>query len=89
MALSAFDSFCRGVAAGRFPQLDDRENLWRLLVILTARKAFDQVRDERRQKRGGGAVSGESVLRGADEFRRGLRSGGRPRAYPRVRGPGR
>jgi DNA-directed RNA polymerase specialized sigma24 family protein len=72
VALSAFDSFCRGVRRGRFPQLDDRNNLWRLLVTLTARKAFDQVRDERTQKRGGGAVSGESVLRGANNSAIGL-----------------
>jgi hypothetical protein len=30
-ALSAFDSFCRGATAGRFPQLGDRHDLWRLL----------------------------------------------------------
>jgi DNA-directed RNA polymerase specialized sigma24 family protein len=56
VALSAFDSFCRGVAAGRFPHLDDRDNLWRLLVVLTARKASHLMRDEGRQKRGGKAV---------------------------------
>jgi DNA-directed RNA polymerase specialized sigma24 family protein len=56
VALSAFDSFCRGAERGRFPQLNDRDNLWRLLFALTARKAFDLVRNERRQKRGGGAV---------------------------------
>ena len=39
---NAFHSFFRGVAAGRFPQLDDRDNLWRLLVVITARKALDQ-----------------------------------------------
>src|SRR5262245_30644381 len=61
-ALSAFDSFCRGAEAGRFPRLDDRDDLWRLLVTLTARKAFDQTRDERRLKRGGGAVLGQSAL---------------------------
>ena len=61
VALSAFDSFCRGIRRGHFPQLDDRDNLWRLLVTLTARKAFDQVRDERTQKRGGGAVSRDSA----------------------------
>ena len=66
VALSAFDSFCRGLRRGVFPQLADRNHLWRLLVTLTARKAFDQVRDERTQKRGGGAVSGESAARGAD-----------------------
>ncbi|HKB41434.1 MAG TPA: ECF-type sigma factor [Gemmataceae bacterium] len=56
VALSAFDSFCRGVAAGRFPQLADRAGLWRLLVTITGRKALDRLRHERRQKRGGGAV---------------------------------
>lgn len=45
---NAFNSFFRGVAAGRFPQLDDREELWRLLVVITARKAIDQARRERR-----------------------------------------
>ena len=28
-ALSAFNSSCLGVAQGRFPQLADREDLWR------------------------------------------------------------
>jgi DNA-directed RNA polymerase specialized sigma24 family protein len=56
VALSAFDSFCRGAEAGRFPQLDDRENLWRLLVVVTARKASHLLRAEGRQKRGGRAA---------------------------------
>jgi RNA polymerase sigma factor (sigma-70 family) len=56
-ALSAFDSFCTGVAQGRFPRLDDRDNLWRILVTITRRKVLDQVERQRRQKRGGaGAV---------------------------------
>src|SRR5262245_15997347 len=38
-ALSAFDSFCRGAACGRYPRLDDRDDLWRLLVVITERKA--------------------------------------------------
>jgi DNA-directed RNA polymerase specialized sigma24 family protein len=61
-ALSAFDSFCRGAGRGRFPQLRDRNDLWRLLVVITARKAGDLAQHERRQKRGGGAVRGESAL---------------------------
>jgi DNA-directed RNA polymerase specialized sigma24 family protein len=51
VALSAFDSFCRAAEQGRFPHLLDRDSLWRLLVVLTARKASHLVRDERRQKR--------------------------------------
>src|SRR5205807_7762437 len=62
VALSAFDSFCRGAEQGRFPQLDDRLDLWQLLVLITARKAFDLAQHERRQKRGGGAVLDEAAL---------------------------
>ncbi len=54
-ALSAFHCLCRGAAAGRFPQLADRDNLWRLLATLTAQKAIDQQRHEGRDKRGGRA----------------------------------
>ena len=57
-ALDAFDSFVRGAARGRFPRLDDRDDLWRLLVVITERKALDQAQHERRQKRGGGKVVG-------------------------------
>jgi DNA-directed RNA polymerase specialized sigma24 family protein len=39
VALSAFDSFLRRAAAGRFPHLDDRQDLWALLLTLTCRKA--------------------------------------------------
>ncbi len=56
VALSAFDSFCRGAETGRFPELMDRDGLWRLLVVLTNRKAAHLVRDEGRQKRGGKAA---------------------------------
>lgn len=58
VALSAFDSFCRGLKRGRFPDLQDRDNLWKLLVVLTARKACHLMRDEQRQKRGGGQKAG-------------------------------
>ena len=62
VALSAFDSFCRGAEQGRFPRLDNRDDLWQLLVMLTARKALDLLVHERRQKRGGGLVRGESAF---------------------------
>lgn len=58
VALSAFDSFCRGLKRGRFPDLQDRDNLWKLLVVLTARKACHLIRDEQRLKRGGDKKSG-------------------------------
>src|SRR5262245_62670507 len=52
VALSAFDSFCRRAQDGRFPQLADRDDLWRLLVVITARKAGHLARDEGRRQRG-------------------------------------
>jgi DNA-directed RNA polymerase specialized sigma24 family protein len=55
VALSAFYSLCQGAQDGRFSQLADRDNLWSLLVAITAHKCVDLVRRENRQKRGGGA----------------------------------
>jgi DNA-directed RNA polymerase specialized sigma24 family protein len=55
VALSAFDSFCRNAEAGRFPDLTDRDSLWRLLGAFTVRKAAHHLRDAGRLKRGGGA----------------------------------
>jgi DNA-directed RNA polymerase specialized sigma24 family protein len=66
-ALSAFNSFCQGVARGRFPLLTDRDDLWRLLVVLTVRKALDQARRQGAEKRGRGKLVGESSLPGADD----------------------
>jgi len=57
VALSAFDSFCRNAERGKHPDLEDRDGLWRLLVVVTARKAGHLRRDETRQKRGGGLVA--------------------------------
>ena len=53
VALSAFDSFCRNAEQGRFPDLLDRDSLWRLLVVVTARKAAHLARDQGRKKRRG------------------------------------
>jgi DNA-directed RNA polymerase specialized sigma24 family protein len=62
VALSAFDSFFLGVTQGRFPRLADRNDLWSLLVVITARKSLDLLARQGRQKRGGGKVRGESAL---------------------------
>jgi DNA-directed RNA polymerase specialized sigma24 family protein len=66
VALSAFDSFCRAAAQGRFPQLLDRQDLWQLLVLIADRKACDLVHYERRQRRGGGQVLDEAALAAPD-----------------------
>jgi RNA polymerase sigma factor (sigma-70 family) len=59
---NAFHSFFQGVAHGRFPQLHDRDNLWRLLVVITARKALDQLAHEHSKRQGGGTLQGESRI---------------------------
>jgi hypothetical protein len=65
-ALGAFDSFCRGAAQGRFPDLNDRHDLWRVLVVLTGWNVARLVRDECSQKRGGGKVRTEADLQRRD-----------------------
>jgi DNA-directed RNA polymerase specialized sigma24 family protein len=70
-ALSAFDSFCRGVDRGRFPQLTDRDDLWRLLVVLTVRKALDQIERQGAAKRGSNNQVGEFTLRDGGDNRGG------------------
>ncbi len=56
VALSVFQSFYRGVAAGRFPDLSSRDSLWRVLYTITRRKVIAQKAHERAQKRDAGRV---------------------------------
>jgi DNA-directed RNA polymerase specialized sigma24 family protein len=56
VALSAFHNFCQAAIAKRFPRLSNRDDLWQLLVVLTARKALDQRKYETRQKRADNAT---------------------------------
>jgi RNA polymerase sigma factor (sigma-70 family) len=72
VALSAFHSLCERVGRGQFPQLADRDDLWRLLVTITARKVISALRHQTRQKRGGGRVVGESAVMGADGLDEGM-----------------
>jgi DNA-directed RNA polymerase specialized sigma24 family protein len=51
VALSAFHSFFRAASEQRFPRLANRDDLWQVLVVLTARKAIDQRKYESRKKR--------------------------------------
>ena len=53
VALSAIDCLYRGIQDGKFPRLNDRNNLWSLLVVITARKVSHRLRDRSAQKRGG------------------------------------
>jgi DNA-directed RNA polymerase specialized sigma24 family protein len=62
VALSAFHSFCQGARAGRFPRLDDRNDLWQILVLITVRKAIDLRNYAGRASRGKGRVHSLSEL---------------------------
>lgn len=62
LAVGVFECFCRAAKDGRFPDLSDRDSLWRLLVKMTARRSIDQHRKHSRLRRGGGNVRGESVF---------------------------
>ncbi|MGF1583297.1 MAG: ECF-type sigma factor [Gemmataceae bacterium] len=53
VALSAFKSFCQRAKKGNFPDLQKQDDLWRLLVTITARKATNLAKMEQRVKRGG------------------------------------
>ncbi len=52
-ALSAMHGLYAGAANGRFENLADRADLWRLLVAMTVNKVLEQNRKHRRKKRGG------------------------------------
>jgi DNA-directed RNA polymerase specialized sigma24 family protein len=70
VALSAFDSFFRRAERGEFPQLQDRDDLWQLLFVLTVRKAINVVHYQGRKSRGGGRVQSLEDLEalGADQI---------------------
>ena len=51
IVVSAMKSFCIGLRDGRFPELSNRESLWRLLLTITLRKIADKKNYDRRSKR--------------------------------------
>lgn len=62
VALSAMNSFFRGKNDGRFDRLDSRDEMWRLLATITVRKVTAQRRKAMADKRGAGAIRGESIF---------------------------
>ena len=56
VALGPFNSVYLRAARGRVPDLTARDDLWRLMVTLTVRKAINQGKHQRWGKRGGGRV---------------------------------
>jgi DNA-directed RNA polymerase specialized sigma24 family protein len=65
VALSAFDSFCRRAAQGRFPRLSDRNDLWQILLVIAFRKSCNEVkREQRRQPRNGKVIHASALAAG-------------------------
>lgn len=62
VVLDVFKSLCEGAEAGRFSQLNDRDDLWKLLVVMTRLKSMNQLRHQSALKRGGARVNGNSIF---------------------------
>jgi len=62
VALSAFHSMCEGIQEGRFPELSDRDNLWRLMLTITVRKIAIRHRYDHRDKRNTSKLMTESGM---------------------------
>ncbi len=48
---SMFHSVCRGLAEGRFPDLQDRDSLWRLMLVITGQKISNRHRFDQQKRR--------------------------------------
>jgi len=72
VAISAMNSFYQGMVQHKFDHLHNRDDLWRLLVTITVRKAAARRRSYFAQKRGGGRVRGESIFGHSEEEQGGL-----------------
>jgi RNA polymerase sigma factor (sigma-70 family) len=68
VALSVMNSFFCGVRQGdRFQKLDDQNDLWQILGMLTKQKLAKHIRRQKAQKRGSGDVRGESIFTTQDD----------------------
>jgi len=72
VALSAMNSFYQGITKQKFAHIHNRDDLWKLLVTITARKATAKRRAHYAQKRGGGRLRGESVFGHTEDEQGGL-----------------
>jgi RNA polymerase sigma factor (sigma-70 family) len=65
VVVAAFERFHHGVRHGRFPRLNDRNDLWAILFTIITRQAARQLQEQGRVKRGQGQVRGDSALQAA------------------------
>ncbi len=64
VVVMAFTNFLSHVERGGFSQLNDRDDLWQILVMLTERRAIDQIR--RQNPKAPAKTFGESAVGRAD-----------------------
>jgi RNA polymerase sigma factor (sigma-70 family) len=62
----AFEKFLRYAKEGRFPRLDDRYDLWQVLLMVTDQAAVDQRRQSTAAKRGSAVTRSLAAMRGAN-----------------------
>lgn len=62
VAMSVMQCLCSGIDRGKFPKLKDRDDLWKLLVVITKNKTTDLLRRHFAQKQGGGKTRGDSIF---------------------------
>jgi len=82
IAQEAFSGFFRGVQENRFAKLEDRDDLWQLLIALADRRAMDHMRRELGPQRGKGQTRGDSVMEHS-----GIRSGSGTVGFDNLAGP--
>ncbi len=69
VTISVFAAFCDRLRSGQLPELSDRDSLWRLLILMTARKANDYAKMARAQKRSNGSENVDVALDAISELR--------------------
>jgi DNA-directed RNA polymerase specialized sigma24 family protein len=69
VALTVFRCLCDGAKRGQLAHVTSRDDLWRLLIVITSHKVIDQKRHAAGQKRGGGRVRGGAASQQGDNSR--------------------
>lgn len=72
LVLSAIHDFHRGVVSGKFPELNNSGDLWKILLTIVSRKTGKRIREFQTIKRGSGAVRGESIFGDPEQASGGL-----------------
>jgi RNA polymerase sigma factor (sigma-70 family) len=67
IAQSVLVRLADGLDKGRFPRLEDRSDLWRILIHLTGQRVIDKLRHDRTASRGGGRLRTEAELLAASD----------------------